>query len=233
LADLAARLGAHNHPRPSRRAELASLKRGIDGEVAAAVPHGAFGRALREALPDDAIVVGEMTQIDYWARYGHKVYQPRTYLSPGYQGTLGCGFPTALGAQVAFSERRVVSLNGDGGFGFNAHELATAVQHNIALTIVVFTDGAFGNVKGIQTQSFGGRLIASDLRNPSFSRLAEVYGANGIRAEGPENFGAALREAFATAGPSLIEVPVGAMPYPDFLRRVVAGMMQRTVPAAT
>ena len=228
LADLAARIGQHNRVRPSRRAELAALKRGIDDEVASAVPHGAFGRALREALPDDGIVVGEMTQIDYWARYGHAVYQPRTYLSAGYQGTLGAGFPTALGAQVAFPERRVVSLNGDGGFGFNANELATAVQHNIALTIVVFTDGAFGNVKGIQTQSFGGRLIASDLRNPSFARLAEVYGANGRRAEGPEAFGAALREAFATPGPTLIEVPVGVMPYPPFLRRVVAGLLRRT-----
>lgn len=86
-------------------------------------------------------------------------------------------------------------------------------------------------LKGIQTQTFGGRLIASELRNPSFARLAEVYGANGLRAEGPEAFGVALREAFATPGPTLIEVPVGAMPYPGFLRRVVAGLLRRTVPA--
>jgi acetolactate synthase I/II/III large subunit len=227
LAELANRIPGHNRRRPARRAESATLRRALDAETDAADPPGEFGRAIRAVLPENGILVGEMTQIDYWARFGHRVYQPRTYVNPGYQGTLGCGFPTALGAKVAHPDRVVISINGDGGFGFNANELATAVQHDIGLITIVFDDGAFGNVRGIQMNDFAGHTIASDLRNPSFARLAEVYGAVGIRAEGANALEAALREAVTRRGPTLIEVPVGPMPYPAFLRRAVAGLTQR------
>jgi acetolactate synthase-1/2/3 large subunit len=226
LAELANRLVRHNEKRPSRRAESAALRRALDAETDAADPHGSFGRAIRAVLPQDGILVGEMTQVDYWARFGHRVYRPRTYLNPGYQGTLGSGFPTALGAKVAHPNRVVISINGDGGFGFASQELATAVQHGIGLITVVFDDGAFGNVKGIQIREFGGRTIASELKNPSFAKLAEVYGAAGVRAEDAHALEAALREAASYHGPTLIEVPVGPMPYPPFLRRAVAGLTQ-------
>jgi acetolactate synthase-1/2/3 large subunit len=227
LAELADRIPRHNRRRPSRRAESAALRRALDAETDAAEPHGPIGRAIRAALPEDGILVGEMTQIDYWARFGHRVYRPRTYVTPGYQGTLGWGFPTALGAKVAHPDRVVLSINGDGGFGYNANELATAVQHGINLITIVFDDGAFGNVRGIQMNDFGGRLIASELRNPSFARIAEVYGATGVRVEGADALETALREAVTHRGPTLIEVPVGPMPYPPFLRRAVAGLTQR------
>src|SRR5439155_1291706 len=142
-----------------------------------------LGLAMRAAIPDDAIIVDESCQVGYWSRSGVPVYELRTYLTSGYQGTLGWGFPTALGAKIGNPDRKVISFNGDGGFMFNVQELATAVQHNIAVAIVVFDDGAFGNVLRTQRESFGGRTIAFELRNPSFAKLAEVFGVPGVRAE--------------------------------------------------
>jgi acetolactate synthase-1/2/3 large subunit len=220
LAELAKRIGKHNHPRASRRDELTALRQSIDAEVYGAVPHGAYGRAIREELPDDGIWVGEMTQLDYWAGSGYTVYGPRTYLNPGYQGTLGSGFPTALGVQVANPDRTVLSINGDGGFMFNAQELATAVQHDIPLITVVFDDKAYGNVRMTQLQMYNGRVIASDLRNPSFAKLAEVYGMRGLRAVGPDEFRSALRQAIDAQGPTLIEVPTEHMPWPSIFGRL-------------
>ncbi|HEY3081940.1 MAG TPA: thiamine pyrophosphate-dependent enzyme [Chloroflexota bacterium] len=218
LGELADRVGRYSRARTPRRAELAALKRALADELNGAEPQASFGRTLRAQLPDDAIVVSEMTQLGYWCNFGYPVEQPRSYLTSGYQGTLGAGFPIALGAQVANPDRRVVSINGDGGFMFNVQELATAVQHDIPLTVVVFDDGAFGNVRRIQEQSFAGHTIASELRNPSFARLAEVFGMRGIRAEGPSGLAAGLKQALDGSGPTLIEVPVGPMPM--FLRRI-------------
>src|SRR5262249_22558603 len=161
LSELAEQLGRHNRRRPSRRDELAALRRALTEELNAAEPQASLGRAIRAALPEDAILVEEMTQVGYWTRFGLPVYRPRTYITSGYQGTLGAGFPTALGAKVGNPDRAVVSINGDGGFMFNVQELATAVQHNIAVSILVFDDGAFGNVRRIQESQFGGHTIAS------------------------------------------------------------------------
>jgi acetolactate synthase-1/2/3 large subunit len=220
LAELANRIGNYNGQRASRKDELTAVKQAINADSYGAVPHGAYGRALRDLMPDDAILVGEMTQMDYWAGYGHQVYQPRTYLNPGYQGTLGCGFPTALGAQVGRPDRRVVSISGDGGFMFAAQELATAVQHGIGLIAVVFDDSAYGNVRMTQQYQYSGRVIASDLRNPPFAKLAEVFGAKGLCAEGPEAFRGALAEALAHDGPVLIHVPTAPMLWPSVWRRL-------------
>jgi acetolactate synthase I/II/III large subunit len=182
-------------------------------EVAGIEPQASFGMALRDALPDDAVLVNGMTQVGYWCRIGFPVYEPRTFLGSGYQGTLGFELPTGLGAQVARPDRRVVVVVGDGGFLFNVQELATAVQHRIPVVVVVFNDNAYGNVRRMQLQRFG-RLIASDLHNPDFVRLAESFGLRGVRVSGPGGMGAALREALDRDGPALIEVPVGEMPDP-------------------
>jgi acetolactate synthase-1/2/3 large subunit len=229
LAELAERIGTHNRARESRQPELEALKRGIEEDLNSAEPQASFGRALRAELPEDAIYVSESTQVGYWATYGLPIYQPRTYLTSGYQGTLGYGFPTALGAQVGNPDRRVVSINGDGGFQFGLQDLATAVQHNIPLITVVFDDSAFGNVRRIQEHQFEGRTIASDLRNPSFAKLAEVYGMQGIRADGAKGLASALREAVAHNGPTLIEVPVGPMPM--FLRQIRERLTKRLAAA--
>src|SRR5205085_10549291 len=165
----------------------------LRAQVAALEPQASFGLAVREALPDEAIVVSGMTQVGYWCRMGFPVQEPRTFLTPGYQGTLGFELPTGLGAQVATPDRPVVVIAGDGGFMFNVQELATAVQHELPVITVVFNDGAYGNVRRAQRERFAGRTIASDLHNPDFVRLARSFGVRALRAEGPAALGAALR----------------------------------------
>jgi acetolactate synthase-1/2/3 large subunit len=181
----------------------------------ALAPQTAWLDALRAELPDDGIYVDEVTQIGFAARLLFPVYRPRTFLSPGYQDNLGWGFATALGAQHARSDVPVVSISGDGGFLFTANELATAVRHRIPLIAIVFNDSAFGNVRRIQEDQFGGRLIASDLANPDFVRFGKSFGAAAERAKTPKALRAALRRALRQRDtPSLIEVPVGPMPSP-------------------
>ena len=212
LADLAERIGKHNQQRDSRRDQIAALKQVLSDTLNAVDPQANLGLAIRNSIPDDAIVVTEFTQVGYWARAGLPVYNPRTFIGSGYQGTLGNGFPTALGAKVGNPDKKVVSLNGDGGFMFNCQELASAVQHNIGVAIVVFDDGAFGNVRRIQTESFGSRHIASDLKNPSFAELGKTFGMPSVRADGADALAGAMREAMTEDGPVMIEVPVGVMP---------------------
>ncbi len=210
LAALAAALP--ERPRPSRKPGLDAVRRSVADKLAALEPQQSFSRVIREEMPDDGIIVTDVTQMATFTQYGMPAYLPRTIITPGYQGTLGYAYPAALGAKVGNPDRRVLSISGDGGFMFNVQELSTAVAHNIAVVAIVFADGAFGNVKRIQKEGYGGRHIAVDLHNPDFTALAGCFGMLGLRAETPEQLRAALREAFAAGGPALIEVPVGEMP---------------------
>ena len=214
LEGLVARVPRHNRPRPSRREELLAEKQTVRERLSTVQPQAAYASAIRDVLPDDGILVSESTQVGYWATYGFPVYAPRTFITAGYQGTLGYGFPTALGAQVAAGQRKVVSINGDGGFMYNVQELSTMVRHEINAVVIVFNDNAFGNVRRIQKQMFGGRLIASDLSNPDFVRLAEAFGVEGLRAETPAQLRSTLSTALSQDRPALIEVPVGELPSP-------------------
>ena len=155
-----------------------------------------------------------MTQVGFASRLAFPVHAPRTFLSPGYQDTLGWGYGTALGAQAAAPGRKVVLATGDGGFMFQAAELATAMRHRLPVVVVVFDDGAFGNVRRIQEQQYGNRLIACDLTNPDFVKFAESFGMAAFRATTPEALEITLRQAFALDAPALVHVPVGPMPSP-------------------
>ncbi len=212
LADLINRVPAHNRKRESRRDELEALKEGIDDRFFEVQPQASFATVIREELPDDGIVVSESTQVGYWMHNAFPVYKPRTYLTSGYQGTLGYGFATALGAQVGNPDKKVVSVNGDGGFMYNVQELSTMAMHKINMVGIVFTDNAYGNVKRIQQQTFHGRTIASNLHNPDFAKLAELFGVVGMRANSPDDLRSVLRSALKMDAPVLIEVPVGEMP---------------------
>ena len=97
---------------------------------------------------------------------------------------------------------------------FNVQELATAAQHGIDIISVVFNDGAYGNVRRMQEDLHGGRVIATDLKNPDFVSLAESFGVSGVRAESPEMLRSAIEDALSRSGTTLIEVPVGKMPEP-------------------
>ena len=203
------------HDRPSRRAELEERQGKTRARLDKLAPQIGFLDAIRAELPEDGIFVDEVTQIGFAARLLLPVHQPRTFLSPGYQDNLGWGYATALGAQHARRDVPVLAISGDGGFLFTSNELATAVRHRIPLTVVVFNDGAFGNVRRIQEEAFGNRVIASDLANPDFVRYAQSFGAEAERARNPQELRAALKRAFKRSDlPTLIEVPVGPMPSP-------------------
>jgi acetolactate synthase-1/2/3 large subunit len=208
-------LPAHNARRPSRKAEMQERHARTKQRLAKLAPQIGYLDAIRAELPEDGLFVDEVTQIGFVSRLAFPVYKPRTYLSPGYQDNLGWGFATALGAQHARPDVPVVAISGDGGFLFTASEMATAMRHRIPLTTIVFADGAFGNVRRTQEEQFGNRLIASDLTNPDFVDFATSFGAHAERARTPKELRAALRRALVRRdGPSLIEVPVGALPSP-------------------
>ena len=213
LRALLAALPAYDHPR-HREAELAPVRAAFADRLARHEPPMGFLRAIRAALPHDGIYVEEVTQIGFASRLAFEVHAPRTFLSPGYQDTLGWGYGTALGAQAAAPGRKVVLATGDGGFMYQAAELATAMHHKLPVVVVVFDDGAFGNVRRIQEQQYGNRLIACDLTNPDFVRFAESFGMAAFRATTPEALEASLRQAFALNAPALVHVPVGQMPSP-------------------
>jgi acetolactate synthase-1/2/3 large subunit len=210
LADLRTQLDGLG-PRPSRRAELRARKASAAEQLEAFQPQAAFARAIRAALPDDGITVNDLTQVTFFGTVGFPVYAPRTFIGPGYQGTLGSGYATALGAQIGNPDRPVLTIAGDGGFMYSIGELATQRQHGINVVSIVFNDGAFGNVKRTQEQAFEGRLLASDLMNPDFVALARSFGIDAERVETAPKLGAALRSALAARRPALIEVSVGPM----------------------
>ncbi len=208
----------HQSPRPSRRDELTALHREWEQRVSVLEPQISYLKVIRERLGEQGILVDELTQVGFASRLVYPVYRPRTFLCTGYMGTLGWGFPTALGAKVARPDRPVISITGDGGFMFAASELATAVQHGIALVTVLFNNNQYGNVQQMQRSLYGGRVIASDLVNPDFVRFAESFGARGVRVSSPQTLAPALDSALAASGPTLIEVPVGDMPSADQFR---------------
>lgn len=194
----------------SRKDEIQEAKAKANTEISGIQPQMSFLEVIRDVLPRDGFFVEEATQVGFVSWIGFPVYRPRTYISCGYQGTLGFGFPTSLGVKVANPDRAVVSVTGDGGFMFGVQELATAVQYGIGVTIVLFNNNAYGNVKRDQQRRFRGHLIGSDLKNPDFIKLAEYFGARALRAETPEQLKRALEEALAEKGPCLIEVPIEA-----------------------
>ena len=214
LEALLEKLRAAAAPRSSRKAEREALR----AEIAALMtqePQTSILRSLRSGCPEDTILVAGMTQIGYYSRPFWPTYAPRTYITSSYSGNLGYEYPVALGAKVARPEKPVVAVIGDGGFLFNAQELATAVQHKINVVAVVFNDDAYGNVARDLDEDWGGNFGAA-LHNPDFMKLADAYGVHGMRAKEPTDVGRLVKEAIGLERPVLIEVPVGRMPRPVF-----------------
>jgi acetolactate synthase-1/2/3 large subunit len=177
-------------------------------------PQLAWLSAIRAELPRDGIFVDELTQVGYVSRFAFPSYKPRTFLSTGYQGTLGWGIASAMGAAHARRDVPVVSISGDGGALYTISELATAARHKIPITSIIFNDNAFGNVRRFQIEKYNNRPIASDLKSPDFAKLAESFGVKGLRAKTPTELRHCLRDSFASGGPTVIEVPVGDFPSP-------------------
>lgn len=197
-------------PRRSGWPDLARRKRAARDAIARLQPQLDYLARIRGALGDDGIVVADLTQLGYVMRVVFDVFSPRTFVHPGYPGTLGYGFATALGAKVANPDVPVIAVVGDGGFMFTVGELATAVHYGIDTVTVLCDNAAFGNVKLMQAEFYGGRVHATDLTSPDFVALAEAFGATAVRTDGrPESIDGALDWALSTPGPSLVVVPQG------------------------
>jgi acetolactate synthase-1/2/3 large subunit len=206
--------------RPPSSVDLEKVREWARAQMAEIEPQGAWVKALREGIPDDGILVNELTQVGYFARLAYPVYEPGTFITPGYQGTLGYGFPTAMGAAIANPERVVVSINGDGGFGWNLQELATARKYNLNMSIIIFNDGHFGNVRKMQQDQFG-KEFGVELLNPKYDRLADAFEIPYERADDPQQLSALLKRRAKEGGPLVVEARVVPMPSPWHLLRLL------------
>ena len=213
LAQLAARLdrGANGGPAaaPAVAAEVARLRAQREAPSEQLQPQRSLTEALRAALPEDGILVHDMTQLGYYSRGYFPVYQPDSYQIP--RGNLGAALPLALGAKLACPRRAVVALCGDGGLLYHVQELATAFQYGINVVVVVCNDNAYGNVLRAQQEEFGGRVVGTRLRNPDFPTLAAAFGISGQRAADAAALRRMLAAALEADAPALIEVPLGPL----------------------
>ncbi len=171
---------------------------------------------LRRVLPRNTIVA-----LDAGAAASHAYnlldfYEPRTFISPGDLGCVGAGFPSALGAKLACPERPVVCLCGDGGFLMTGQDLETAVRERIPVVTVVMTNNCWGSEKAYQKYFFNERYVGADFTNPRFDEYARLFGAQGLRAEKPEELRPVLEKALAASVPTVVEIPIDPdeLPFP-------------------
>lgn len=154
---------------------------------------------LYELTKGDAIITTEVGQNQMWAAQFYKFDHPNTFLSSGGLGTMGYGFPAAIGAQVAFPDKLVVDIAGDGSIQMNIQEMATAVQYNLPVKIVLLNNGYLGMVRQWQELFYKKRYSQTDIiLQPDFVRLAEAYGAVGLKATKPEEVEPILRQGLFT-----------------------------------
>jgi acetolactate synthase-1/2/3 large subunit len=194
---------------PGRPAGLRTVLIDIDPVQATRLePDVAVVADAREAAAAlaDGFFVEEICQAGFASYFGFGVHAPRQFVTCGYQGTLGFGYPTSLGVKAAFPDRAVVSIAGDGGFGFGIGELAAAVQYDLGVVAVVFNNNAFGNVLLDQQRLYAGRDVGARLHNPDFAAVAEAFGAAGYCVRSPEALEVALTKALADGRPAVIEV---------------------------
>ena len=151
-----------------------------------------------------------MTNIGYWSSAAMPMHTPRNYVTSSYFGTLGYAYPTALGCQTAYPDRKVIALCGDGGFMYSPQELSTAMRYGLNTVAVVFNNGAYGASRWDQQHQFNGRYIGTDLFNPDFVAMAKSFGAEGIKTDA-DNIEAGLKAAIALEKPTLLEVEIQNM----------------------
>ncbi|MCL5949383.1 MAG: biosynthetic-type acetolactate synthase large subunit [Candidatus Bathyarchaeota archaeon] len=166
---------------------------------------------LRKLLPESAIVTTEVGQNQMWSALYFKALKPRTFISSGGLGTMGFGFPAAIGAKVACPYRAVVDIAGDGSFIMTEQELACSVTENIPVTVIVLNNSVLGMVAQWQRMLYKRRYMAVNLgKTPDFVKLAEAYGAQGLRATSIEEFHKAVKTALTSKVTTVIDVPIGS-----------------------
>src|SRR5690606_4235707 len=201
------RLASRVEPNRERTDEIAAARATARQLIDALQPQAAYLAAIRDVLPRDGFLVPEVSQVGFATYTGAwPVLAPRTYVTEGFQGTLGFGFPTALGVKAAHPTRAVVSVTGDGGFMFGMQELATAAEYELGVVTLLFNNDAFGNVLRDQLTLFDGRVIGAKRRNPDFVALAESFGVAACRVSSPAELRPKLERALADGMPALIEI---------------------------
>ena len=178
--------------------------------------------AIDEIAPDDTIVATEVGQNQMWTAQFYKFSRPRLFLTSGGLGTMGYGFPAAIGAQVAFPGRTVIDIAGDGSIQMNIQELATVVQYNLPVKVMILNNGFLGMVRQWQSLFYKGRYSHTALTvSPDFVKLAEAYGAHGLRAREPSEVKDVITEALRIKGPVFVDFVVE--PEEDVYPMVPAG----------
>jgi acetolactate synthase-1/2/3 large subunit len=179
-------------------------------------------KELRKLIPEDSIATTEVGQNQMWASLYFKVYKPRTFMSSGGLGTMGFGFPAAIGAKVACPDKFVVDIAGDGSFIMTGQDLATTVVEDIPVTVIVLNNSTLGMVAQWQRLFFGRRYISVDLAGvPDFVKLADAFGAKGVRVSSVSEFRKAVKEAVKADVTTVIDVPIS--PEEDVFPMVPAG----------
>jgi len=180
-------------------------------------------KRLYELTKDRAPIVStDVGQHQMWSAQYFKLSSPRRWLTSGGLGTMGFGFPAAMGAQAAFPDKLVLCVAGDGSVQMNMQEMATAVVHKLPVKVIVINNRFHGMVRQWQDLFYEGRYSSSDLSTtPDFVKLAEAYGAVGLRAQKVSDLDAVIKEAIATDGPVIVDVPV--YPYENCYPMIPAG----------
>ncbi len=196
-----------------------SYQQDPDGKIK---PQYLIDRLYQLTKDQNPIVATDVGQHQMWAAQFFKLDQPRTWLTSGGLGTMGFGFPAALGAQAAFPNRLVLAIVGDGSFQMNLQELATAMDNQWPVKVIIVNNGYHGMVRQWQDLFYNGRYSASYLgKYPDYVKLAEAYSAVGLRATKPEEVDAVIKEAIGVRKPVLIDVQVD--PYENCYPMIPAG----------
>jgi acetolactate synthase-1/2/3 large subunit len=162
---------------------------------------------LSKITDGEAVIVSDVGQHQMWVAQWYRFKYPRTHITSGGLGTMGFGFPAAMGAKFARPDKMVISVCGDGSFQMNMQELATAVENDMDIKIILLNNGHHGMVRQWQTMFFNGNYSASKFEVlPDFVKLAESFGAKGLKAKRPEDLEATLKEGLSTEGVVLMEI---------------------------
>ncbi len=165
-------------------------------------------RDLRHVMEPDGVVCSDSGNFNYFLARYFPATSPGTFLYPAATGPMGCALPAAMGVKVAFPERQVVAVAGDGGFAMTMQDLETCVRERIAVVALVMNNFAFGNIKLRQQVRFGNRLIGCDLSNPDFAEVARLVGARGETVRHPDELLPSLQRALSGHEPFVLDVHV-------------------------
>ena len=166
-------------------------------------------RTVAEETPEDTIIATDVGQHQLWSAQYNGRKHVRQFLTSGGLGTMGFGYGAALGAQVAFPDRTVVHITGDGSFHMNLNEICTAVSYNLPVITIIMNNRVLGNVRQWQTMFYGSRYSQTDPhRKTDYVKLADAFGARGVRVTNIAELRDALREAMKRTGPVLIDAQI-------------------------